>query len=63
MSDASDEKKAQVNVPAVRAVHGSKPCVMDSLFQQLRKVPPSKTLDHLVRFLGTWTGTDKVRAF
>ena len=32
---------------------------MDRLFQQLLKVPSPKTLAHLVRFLGTWTGTDK----
>ena len=61
MSDVRDEKKAPTNVAAVRAVHGAKPCVMDRVFQQLLRVPPSKTLDHLVRFLGTWTGTDKVR--
>lgn len=57
MSQA-DEGKAHESVPAPSA-RQSRERAMDRLFQQLLKVPSPKTLAHLVRFLGTWTGTDK----
>ena len=57
MSQA-DEGKALEPVPAPSA-RQSRERAMDRLFQQLLKVPSPKTLAHLVRFLGTWTGTDK----
>jgi len=31
----------------------------DGLLGCLRQIQPSETLDHLVRFLGTWSGSDK----
>ena len=57
MSQADEGKALEpVPTPSARQSHER---AMDRLFQQLLKVPSPKTLAHLVRFLGTWTGTDK----
>lgn len=34
--------------------------LVDEVLGAFRHVPPSKTLDHVGRFLSTWSGTDKV---
>ncbi|KAK0527179.1 hypothetical protein OC834_003274, partial [Tilletia horrida] len=36
------------------------PTSTDQILGCFSRVPPSPTLDHLIRYLGTWSGTDKV---
>ncbi|KAK0566082.1 hypothetical protein OC861_003444 [Tilletia horrida] len=36
------------------------PTSTDQILGAFSRVPPSPTLDHLIRYLGTWSGTDKV---
>ncbi|WFD19551.1 hypothetical protein MCAP1_001785 [Malassezia caprae] len=57
MSEASaprPEPVAHARVPTMPKV-----AVVERLYAQLRRMPESKTLAHLVRFLGTWSGSDK----
>lgn len=46
---------SRVSIPTVPRM-----ALMERLYAQLRRLPESKTLAHLVRFLGTWSGSDKV---
>lgn len=52
---ARAEPAARARIPTMPKV-----AVIEHLYAQLRRIPESKTLAHLVRFLGTWSGSDKV---
>ena len=41
--------------------HPEKRSLPDEALGVFRYVPPSRTLDRAVRYLSTWSGTDKVR--